>query len=140
MSPATSFCQSVPNPPMNVGTPWETIGRAANLPNGSMRVFHGAGTTEEENKAGQHSNTAHTSSLRLKAKGRMARSGEQRTGRQGATISGRFACNLGNPYAEKEARLRPQHFTFSRSRMGGLESDAHARGVAVTQRLPSVYF
>ena len=38
------------------------------FPNGSMRVFHGAGTTDEEN-AGQH-------------------------------------------YAEKEARLRPQHFTF----------------------------
>ena len=78
---------------MKVGTPWATIGRAAN-------------------HAGQHSNTAHASSLRLKAKGRMARSGKQRTGRQGATISGRFACNLGNPYVEKEARLRPQHITF----------------------------
>jgi hypothetical protein len=52
------FCQSVPNPPMNVGD-WATIGRAANLPNGSMRVFHGAGTTDEEN-AGQHNKTATT--------------------------------------------------------------------------------
>ena len=68
LSLAISSCQSVPNPPMNVGTPWATIGRAANFPNGSMRVFHGAGTTDEEN-AGQH-------------------------------------------YAEKEARLRPQPFTF----------------------------
>ena len=89
----TNFCQSVPKTPMKVGEQWATIGRAAN-------------------HAGQHSNTAHSSSLRLKAKGRMARSGEQRTGRQGAIISGRFACNLGNPYAEKEARLRPQPLFF----------------------------
>ena len=53
LSPATSFCQSIPKTPMNVGEPWETIGWAANFPNGSMRVFHGAGTTDEEN-AGQH--------------------------------------------------------------------------------------
>ena len=51
-----SFCQSVPNTPMKVGESWATIGRAAKLPNGSMRVFHGAGTTEEEN-AGQRSYT-----------------------------------------------------------------------------------
>jgi hypothetical protein len=38
---------------MNVGERWETIGWAAKLPNGSMRVFHGTGITEEEN-AGQH--------------------------------------------------------------------------------------
>ena len=64
--------------------------------------------------AGQHSNTAHASSIRLTAKGRMARSGE---------MHGLLACkelqslphcsrNLGNPYVDKEARLRPQHFTF----------------------------
>lgn len=63
--------------------------------------------------------------------------GDYLFGGSGASLQ---AVSLRKPATEKEARLRPQHFTFSRSRMGGLESDAHARGVAVTQRLPSVYF
>ena len=76
------------------------------FPNGSMRVFHGAGTTDEE-IAGQHSNTASPFSIGVAG---LARSGE---------MHGLLACkelqslphcsrNLGNPYVEKEARLRPQ--------------------------------
>tara|TARA_R110000868_G_scaffold211802_3_gene461790 strand:+ start:50 stop:385 length:336 start_codon:yes stop_codon:yes gene_type:complete len=30
---------------------------SSNFPNGSMRVFHGAGTTDEENNAGRWTNT-----------------------------------------------------------------------------------
>lgn len=60
---------------------------------------------------GQYSNTASPFSIGVAG---LARSGE---------MHGLLACkelqslphcsrNLGNPYAEKEARLRPQHFTF----------------------------
>ena len=87
LSPATSFCQSIPKTPMNVGERWETIGWAAKLPNGSMRVFHGTGITDEEN-AGQH-------------------------------------------YAEKEARLRPQHFTFRSGETRESENQQQFGGVVV---------
>jgi hypothetical protein len=78
---------------MNVGD-WATIGRAAKLPNGSMRVFHGAGTTEEENKAGRWTNIP---------------DGDYLFGGSGATLR---AVSLRKPAIEKEARLRPQHLTF----------------------------
>ena len=105
LSLAISSCQSVPNPPMNVGTPWATIGRAANFPNGSMRVFHGAGTTDEEN-AGQHSNRATTVWW-------IAGSGGGKGLWQATALKQmlpHYRRNPINPYAEKEARLRPQHF------------------------------
>jgi hypothetical protein len=92
---APPFCQSVPNPPMNVGTPWATIGRAAN-------------------HAGQHSNKATTVWW-------IAGSG----GGKGLwpvvalkQTPPHYRRNPTNPYAEKEARLRPQPFISSRSRMG----------------------
>ena len=91
LSLSISSCQSVPNPPMNVGD-WATIGRAAKLPNGSMRVFHGAGTTEEENKAGRWTNIP---------------DGDYLFGGSGATLR---AVSLRKPAIEKEARLRPQHY------------------------------
>ena len=122
--PTNLFCQSVPNPPMNVGD-WATIGRAANalfnrtptqrvgyssrlsganLPNGSMRVFHGAGTTDEE-IAGRWTNIP---------------DGDYLFGGSGATLR---AVSLRKPAIEKEARLRPQHFfTFG----GGDYSFANA--------------
>jgi hypothetical protein len=92
--------------------------------------------------AGQHSNTAHTSSLRLKAKGRMARSGE---------MHGLLACkelqslphctrNLGNPYVEKEARLRPQHYFILSAASGlmrGKKGNAAALLLAGDHYLPS---
>lgn len=105
---ATSPCQSVPNPTMNVGDPWATIGRAANLPNGSMRVFHGAGTTDEE-IAGQHSNKATTVLW-------IAGSGGGKGLWPATALKQMLPHYRRNPlslYVEKEARLRPQHlFTF----------------------------
>jgi hypothetical protein len=62
------------------------------FPNGSMRVFHGAGTTEEENKAGRWTNIP---------------DGDYPFGGSGATLQ---AVSLRKPAIEKEARLRPQHF------------------------------
>jgi hypothetical protein len=62
------------------------------FPNGSMRVFHGAGTTEEENKAGRWTNIP---------------DGDYPFGGSGATLR---AVSLRKPAIEKEARLRPQHF------------------------------
>lgn len=100
MNSVSVFCQSVPNTPMNVGESWATIGRAANLPNGSMRVFHGAGTTDEENNAGRWTNIPEQSLL--------LPSGQCRnSGGSGATLR---AVSLRKPAIEKEARLRPQHF------------------------------
>ena len=79
---------------MNVGEQWETIGWAAKLPNGSMRVFHGAGTTDEE-IAGRWTNIP---------------DGDYLSGGSGASLQ---AVSLRKPAIEKEARLRPQlHFTF----------------------------
>jgi hypothetical protein len=63
------------------------------FPNGSMRVFHGAGTTEEENKAGRWTNIP---------------DGDYPFGGSGA--SSLQAVSLRKPAIEKEARLRPQHF------------------------------
>lgn len=114
-----NFCQSVAKTQMKVGEPWATIGRAAN-------------------HAGQHDNIASLPFSRLSWRCRgLARSGEQRTGRQGATISGRFACNLNNPHVEKEARLRSQHYSFgsgetcmqmrSWQRFGGIDASTPPR-------------
>jgi hypothetical protein len=61
------------------------------FPNGSMRVFHGAGTTDEEN-AGRWTNIP---------------DGDYPFGGSGATLR---AVSLRKPAIEKEARLRPQHF------------------------------
>ena len=69
------------------------------FPNGSMRVFHGAGTTDEE-IAGRWDNIP---------------DGDYLFGGSGATLR---AASLRKPAIEKEARLRPQHFISSRSRMG----------------------
>ncbi len=69
------------------------------FPNGSMRVFHGAGTTEEENKAGRWTNISSLAFLRI---------GKRLDG-SGATLR---AVSLRKPAIEKEARLRPQHLTF----------------------------
>lgn len=101
------------------------------LPNGSMRVFHGAGTTDEEN-AGRWTNIPEQSLPKTIDKGR-----HRNSGGSGATLR---AVSLRKPAIEKEARLRPQHLIFSRSRMGSFRSDAHVRGVAVALRLPSVSF
>lgn len=96
------------------------------LPNGSMRVFHGAGTTDEEN-AGQHNNIASLPFSRLFGRcRRLAGSG----GGKGLwpvvalkQTPPHYRRNPLNPYAEKEARLRPQHlFTFG----GGDYSFANA--------------
>lgn len=88
------------------------------LPNGSMRVFHGAGTTDEE-IAGQHrytderrAETQHTAT---------SRSGGGKGPWQATALKQmlpHYRRNLGNPCVEKEARLRPQPFISSRSRMG----------------------
>ena len=48
--------------------------------------------------------------------------------------------NHGNPCAEKGMHTRSQQSFSSRSRMGKCESDAHARGAAVAQRLHSATF
>ena len=80
--------------------------------------------------AGQHSNTAHASTLCLTAKGRMAWSGGIRMGDR----------NHGNPYAEKEARLRSQHyFTLlsARGLMRGKKGNAAALLLAGDHYLPS---
>lgn len=108
---ALPLCQSVPNPPMKVGDSWATIGRAANLPNGSMHGFHAVGTTDEENKAGRWINIPEQSLLLRVVYGAQCRN----SGGSGATLR---AVSLRKPAIEKEARLRPQHLTFSRSRMG----------------------
>ena len=70
------------------------------FPNGSMRVFHGAGTTEEENKAGRWTNIPKFSRFEKRFK---------IFGGSGASLR---AVRLRKPAIEKEARLRPQHFTF----------------------------
>ena len=72
------------------------------FPNGSMRVFHGAGTTEEENNAGRWTNIPDATLLLPFGQCR-------RSGGSGATLR---AVSLRKPAIEKEARLRPQHFTF----------------------------
>jgi hypothetical protein len=65
-----------------------------------MRVFHGAGTTEEENNAGRWIDISSLAFLRI---------GKRLDG-SGATLR---AVSLRKPAIEKEARLRPQHyFTF----------------------------
>jgi hypothetical protein len=95
LSLAISSCQSVPNTPMNVGTPWATIGRAAN-------------------HAGQHSNKATTVWW-------IAGSGGGYGLWQATALKQMLPHYRRNPlslYAEKEARLRPQPFISSRSRMG----------------------
>jgi hypothetical protein len=79
------------------------------LPNGSMRVFHGAGTTDEE-IAGQHSNKATTVWW-------IAGSGGGKGLWQATALKQmlpHYRRNPNNPYVEKEARLRPQpnFFTF----------------------------
>jgi hypothetical protein len=80
---------------------------ATSFPNGSMRVFHGAGTTDEE-IAGQHNNRATTVWW-------IAGSG----GGKGLwpvvafkQTPPHYRRNPINPYAEKEARLRPQPLIF----------------------------
>jgi hypothetical protein len=81
---------------------------ATSFPNGSMRVFHGAGTTDEENNAGQHSNRATTVWW-------IAGSGGGYGLWQATALKQMLPHYRRNPlslYAEKEARLRPQHFTF----------------------------
>lgn len=87
--------------------------------------------------AGQHSKTA---TLCFLAKGRMARSGE---------MHGLLACeelqslphctrNLGNPYVEKEARLRPQpHFTFGGGEDQTAKSKASKAGGLMKLRHPA---
>jgi hypothetical protein len=80
---------------------------ATSFPNGSMRVFHGAGTTDEEN-AGQHNKTATTVWW-------IAGSGGGYGLWQATALKQmlpHYRRNPINPYAEKEARLRPQPFTF----------------------------
>jgi hypothetical protein len=94
LSLAISSCQSVPNPPMNVGD-WATIGRAAN-------------------HAGQHSNRATTVWW-------IAGSGGGKGLWPVVALKQTPPHYRRNPlslYAEKEARLRPQPFISSRSRMG----------------------
>jgi len=87
--PTNSFCQSVPNPPMNVGD-WATIGRAAN-------------------HAGQHSNRA-TTVLWIAGSGGGKGLWPVVALKQ---TPPHYRRNPINPYVEKEARLRPQHlFTF----------------------------
>ena len=121
LSPTTSFCQSIPKTPMNVGERWGTIGWAAKLPNGSMRVFHGAGTTDEEN-AGRYSKTDERHigrqrfGLSLRTVGATSWSGE---GYGLLVVSApdntapHYPRNHGNPYIEKGMHTRPQlHFTF----------------------------
>jgi|688.fasta_scaffold360105_3 hypothetical protein len=63
---------------------------ATSFPNGSMRVFHGAGTTDEENNAGRWTNIP---------------DGDYLFGGSGATLR---AVSLRKPAIEKEARLRTQ--------------------------------
>jgi hypothetical protein len=75
---------------------------ATYFPNGSMRVFHGAGTTDEENKAGRWTNIPEQSLLLLSKQCR-------NSGGSGVTLR---AVSLRKPAIEKEARLRPQHFNF----------------------------
>jgi len=122
LSPATFLCQSIPKTPMNVGERWETIGWAAKLPNGSMRVFHGAGTTDEE-IAGQHNNIA-TLTRMMARKGGIVRRVAGSGGGKGLwpvvalkQTPPHYRRNPINPYVEKEARLRPQHFFIFGSRV-----------------------
>lgn len=109
-----SPCQSVPNTPMNVGEPWATIGRAAN-------------------HAGQHDNIA-TITCAMARKGgivqRVAGSGDTQGLCASAELKSASHCvrNPSNLHAEKEARLRSQHFTFSRSRMGNGSSRCSCEG------------
>jgi hypothetical protein len=51
-----------------------------------------------------------------------------------------YPRNHGNPYIEKGMHTRSQQIFSSRSRMGSLVTDAHARGAAVAQRLHSESF
>lgn len=51
-----------------------------------------------------------------------------------------WSRNHGNPCAEKGMHTRSQQIFFSRSRMGWLCADAHARDAAVAQRLHSATF
>jgi hypothetical protein len=94
---AIGSCQSVPNTPMNVGTPWATIGRAAN-------------------HAGQHSNIASLPFSRFfwRCRGLAGLGGGKGLWPVVALkqTPPHYRRNPTNPYAEKEARLRPQLFTF----------------------------
>jgi len=95
---------------------------ATSFPNGSMRVFHGAGTTEEENKAGRWTNIP---------------DGDYLFGGSGATLR---AVSLRKPAIEKEARLRSQQIFLAGAGWDEGHADAHARGIAVAQRLCSDLF
>jgi hypothetical protein len=113
------------------------------FPNGSMRVFHGAGTTDEE-IAGQHNNIASLPFSCLSWQCRLlAGSG----GGKGLwpvvalkQTPPHYRRNPLNPYAEKEARLRPQQIFLARAGWDKGHADAHVRGIAVAQRLCSDLF
>jgi hypothetical protein len=112
LSLAISSCQSVPNPPMNVGN-WATIGRAANLPNGSMRVFHGAGTTDEENNAGRYSKLMSGLDWEFSVAATSWSGDSMAYGScQPLEMTPHCYRNHRNPYIGEGMHTRPQPFTF----------------------------
>lgn len=96
--------------------------------------LHGAGINDEEN-AGQRSNTGATVWWTPWSGGLQGLSA-----RVELKSTPHWSRNHGNPCAEKWMHPRPQQIISSRSRMGNVNSDAHARNVAVAQRLHSATF
>ena len=110
--------------------------------------LHVAGTNDEEN-AGRYSNTDERHigrqrfGLSLRTVGATSWSGDSMVYWPVSAPSNtapHYYRNHGNPHIEKKARLRSQQIFFSRSRMGWLCADAHARDAAVAQRLHSATF
>lgn len=99
LSPSSNFCQSVPKTPMKVGEPWVTIKRAAN-------------------HAGRWTDIPDASLLLPSGQCR-------RSGGSGVIV---WPNHSVEPAIEKEARLRPQHIIFSRSRMGNGSSRCSCEG------------
>jgi hypothetical protein len=103
-----SLCQSVPNPPMRVGEPWATIGRAAN-------------------HAGRWTNIPEATLLLPSGQCR-------RSGGSGVT---RWPYHSVKPAIEKEARLRPQHIILFGCCLGNTKGNAAACVLAGHHHSPS---
>lgn len=98
----SSICQSIPKTPMNVGEPWATIGWAAN-------------------HAGRWTDIPEQSLLLRVVYGAQCRN----SGGSGVIV---WPNHSVEPAIEKEARLRSQQLTFSRSRMGNSKARCSCEG------------
>jgi hypothetical protein len=96
--------------------------------------LHGAGINDEENAGQRSKRGAPYGGLRGRERDTAYRPVSA------YNTAPHYPRHHGNPCAEKWMHTRPQQIISSRSRMGSVNSDAHARNVAVAQRLHSAIF